>query len=164
MARPMAHPIGNSRVHLVNGVSRGLFHGVCQAICHWTKARIGYPIELHGFPPWYVSWCLPCITRPPSPFVGRCRAYARPPQKRFVVGCSSRFMRLAQHLPAVLALVQAMCAWSGTTRGAPSRRCSIWQKGRYTLPANQKQKMTKKKGTLLFADGDSLFHLKSTRN
>ena len=48
----------------------------------------------------------------------RCRS---PPYERFLEGCSAPFMRLAEHLTALRALVQAMSAWSMKTRRAPSR-------------------------------------------
>ena len=46
-----------------------------------------------------------------------------PPQKRFLVGCSSPFMRLAQHLTALRAWCKQcnVCLWSVETRRAPSR-------------------------------------------
>ena len=40
-----------------------------------------------------------------------------PPQKRFIVGCSSPFMRLAEHFTS--RLVQARSAWSVKIRRAP---------------------------------------------
>ena len=44
--------------------------------------------------------------------------------KRFLVGCSSPFMRLVEYVTAGGSrLVQARCAWSVKTRRAPSRRC-----------------------------------------
>ena len=47
-----------------------------------------------------------------------------PPHKRFIVGCSSPFIRLAQHLSTLRAWCeQAMSAGSVKTRRAPSRHC-----------------------------------------
>ena len=53
----------------------------------------------------------------------RCHPYASPLHKRFLVGCSSPFMRLAKHLTALRAWCKQMSAWSAKTRRAPSRHC-----------------------------------------
>ncbi|CAN0267594.1 unnamed protein product [Laminaria digitata] len=48
----------------------------------------------------------PGPTRPPTPppqFIRRCHPYARPPHERFLVGCSSPFMLLVEHLTALRA-------------------------------------------------------------
>ena len=48
----------------------------------------------------------------------------RPPHKRFLVGCSSPFMRLAEHLTAIrVRLKQWLVVWSVKTKRAPSRHC-----------------------------------------
>ena len=48
-----------------------------------------------------------------------------PPRKRFLVGCSSPFMRLAGHLAALHAWCkQAVPTSSAKTRHAPSQHCS----------------------------------------
>ena len=46
---------------------------------------------------------LPPQTRTQNQLIGRCRPYASPSQKRFMVGFSSPFMRLARHLTALRA-------------------------------------------------------------
>ena len=45
------------------------------------------------------------------------------PHKRFLEGCSSPFMPLAEHLTSLRALVLAMSARSVKTQRAPSRHC-----------------------------------------
>ena len=57
-------------------------------------------------------------------FVRRCHPYASLPQTRFLVGCSSPFMRLAPTPHGASCLVQAMSAWSVKPRSAPSWHCS----------------------------------------
>ena len=48
----------------------------------------------------------------------RCRS---PSYERFLEGCSSPFMRPAEHLTALCAWCKQMSAWLGKTRRAPSR-------------------------------------------
>ena len=47
----------------------------------------------------------------------------RPPTKRFLVGCSSPFMRLAQLITALRAWCKQISSWSVTAWRAPSRHC-----------------------------------------
>ena len=51
------------------------------------------------------------------------RMQESPPQKRFLVGCSSPLMRLAQTPHGASHVVQAVSAWSVKTRRVPSRHC-----------------------------------------
>ena len=71
----------------------------------------------------------------------RCHLYASLPQKRFLVlvGCSSPFMRLAQHLTVASHLVQAKVCLVGETQRAPPRHCrDAMVYGRMTTPVHEK--------------------------
>ena len=52
-----------------------------------------------------------------------CHPHPTLSRKPFLAGCSSPFMRLAQHLTALRAWCKQMSAWSVKTRRAPSRHC-----------------------------------------
>ena len=58
-----------------------------------------------------------------------------PSRKRFFLGCSSTFMRLAKYPTAPRAWCRKMSAWSVKTRRAPSRFCRGARVYRYTTTA-----------------------------
>ena len=65
----------------------------------------------------------------------RCRS---PSDERFLEGCSSPFMRLAEHLTALSRLVQATSAWVVKTRRALSRHSRNARVYRHTTTAMNK--------------------------